>query len=65
MGDLTSIKYMVAAIWAGETFSDFIYEATDKKNPVKITETSIGISGKMDSFDLYVPGLLILSIIMI
>ena len=65
VGDLTSIKYMVTAIWAGETFSEFIYEATDKKNPVKITETSIGISGRIDDFDFYVPGLLILSIIMI
>jgi len=65
VGDLTSIKYMVTAIWAAETFSEIIYTATDKKNPVKITETSLGISGKMDDFDLYVPGLLILSIIML
>jgi len=65
VGDLTSIKYMVTAIWAAETLSESIYEASDKKNPVKITETSIGISGKMDSFELYVPGLLILAIIMI
>jgi ABC-2 type transport system permease protein len=65
VGDLTNIKYMVTAIWAGEIFSEFIFEATNKKNPVKITETSLGISGKMDDFDLYVPGLLILSIIML
>jgi ABC-2 type transport system permease protein len=65
VGDLTSIKYMITAIWAAETFSEFIYTATNKKNPVKISETSLGISGKMDEFDLYVPGLLILSIIML
>jgi ABC-2 type transport system permease protein len=65
VGDLTSIKYMITAIWAAETFSEFIYTATNKKNPVKITETSLGISGKIDEFDLYVPGLLILSIIML
>jgi len=65
IGDLTSIKYMVTAIWAAETFSDLIYMVTDQKNPVNITETSLGISGKIDGFDLYVPGLLILSIIML
>jgi ABC-2 type transport system permease protein len=65
VGDLTSINYMVTAIWAAEAFSDFIYTATNQKNPVTITETSLGISGKIDEFDLYVPGLLILSIIML
>ena len=35
VGDLTSIKYMVTAIWAGETFSEFINKATDKKKSGK------------------------------
>lgn len=65
VGDLTSIKYMVTAIWAAETFNDLIYTAKDQKNPIKIIETSLGISGNIDGFDLYVPGLLILSIIML
>jgi ABC-2 type transport system permease protein len=65
VGDLTSIKYMVTAIWAQETFSQVIYAVTDRSNPVAITETSLGISGQIDEFDLYVPGLLILSIIML
>ena len=65
VGDLTSIKYMITAIWAAETFSEYIYLTTDRNNPVKIIETSLGVSGEMDDFDLYIPGLLILAIIML
>jgi ABC-2 type transport system permease protein len=65
MGDLTDIKYMVSAIWANEIVNDYVFRATGKTKPLKVIETSLGVSGKIDDFDLCVPGLLILSVIML
>jgi ABC-2 type transport system permease protein len=65
VGDLTNVDYMISAIWANEIVNDYLLEATQTINPIKIKETSLGISGKIDDFDLVVPGLLILSIIML
>jgi ABC-2 type transport system permease protein len=65
VGDLTNIKYMVSAVWANEIVNDYVFNAAQKTRPLKITETSLGVSGSIDDFDLYVPGLLILSVIML
>lgn len=65
VGDLTDMYYMVSAIWAGEIMNAFICEATMQPNPIKVKETSLGISGSLDDFDMVVPGLLILSVIML
>ncbi|MBA7541682.1 hypothetical protein ES705_33998 [subsurface metagenome] len=65
VGDLTNVDYMISAIWANEMVNDYLLEATETVKPIKIKETSLGISGKIDDFDLVVPGLLILSIIML
>jgi ABC-2 type transport system permease protein len=65
IGDLTNINYMVSAIWANEIVNDYVFNTTEKVRPLKITETSLGISGKIDDFDLYVPGLLMISVIML
>jgi ABC-2 type transport system permease protein len=64
-GDLTNIKYMVSAVWANEIVNDYVFQATGKTKPLKVIETSLGVSGKIDDFDLCVPGLLILSVIML
>jgi len=65
IGDLTNVNYMISAIWANEMVNDYLLEATETVKPIQIKETSLGISGKIDDFDLVVPGLLILSIIML
>ncbi len=65
IGDLTNVNYMISAIWANEMVNDYLLEATETVKPIKIKETSLGISGEIDDFDLVVPGLLILSIIML
>ncbi|MCB2221588.1 MAG: ABC transporter permease [Bacteroidetes bacterium] len=65
VGDLTDMYYMVSAIWAGEIMNTFICEATMRPNPITVKETSLGISGSLDDFDMVVPGLLILSVIML
>ncbi|MBU0528605.1 ABC transporter permease [bacterium] len=65
IGDLTNISYMIGAVWANEIISSFLSEVTDIPKQFVIKETSLGISGKADDFQLSVPGLLILSIIML
>ena len=65
IGDLTNVDYMVSAIFANEILNEYVSKVTQRVNPVKITETSLGLSGKIDEFDLWVPGLLILSVIML
>ncbi len=65
VGDLTNINYMVSAIWADEILNDFIYQTTQKAKPVNIKETSLGISGNIDDFDLLIPGILILAVIVV
>jgi len=45
IGDLTDVNYMVSAIWAGEILNNYIYQATEKINPIKVKETSLGLSG--------------------
>ncbi|MEA1898122.1 MAG: ABC transporter permease [Bacteroidota bacterium] len=64
-GDLTSISYMVSAIWTNEILNEYLVEITGMKRLVTIVEIPLGISGKVNDFDLWVPGLLILSIIML
>jgi ABC-2 type transport system permease protein len=65
VGDLTHIDYMVSAVWMEELINEYITQATQIPRPVRISETSLGVSGERDEFDLYVPGILILSIIML
>ncbi len=65
IGDLTNIEYMLSAIYANEILSNYIYEISGQKKPISIKETSLGSSGEIDDFDLTMPGILILSIIML
>lgn len=65
IGDLTNINYMVGAIWANGFIEEYIAGTTQKYKPVKIKETALGVSGNVDDFHLVVPGLLILSIIIL
>jgi ABC-2 type transport system permease protein len=65
VGDLTNINYLVSAVWADEMINKLVYQATHSARPVEIIETSLGVSGEIDDFDLYVPGILILSVIML
>jgi ABC-2 type transport system permease protein len=64
-GDVTSMEYIVGAIWTGEAINSFALEVTGINLPVRWKETTLGYSGERSEFELYVPGLLILSIIMI
>lgn len=65
VGDLTNVNYMVTAVWANEIVSDYVMSVTKRTKPVEIRETSLGVSGSIDEFDMVMPGILILSIIML
>jgi ABC-2 type transport system permease protein len=65
MGDLTSMKYMIGAVWIYSSLSDFVARKTGISNPLKLDETPAGISGNRTDFELAIPGLLIFSIIML
>lgn len=65
MGDVTQLEYVIAAVWIEEVINGFVREASGINFPVSWTETTLGYSGERSMFELYIPGLLILSIIMI
>ena len=65
VGDVTHMEYIIGAIWAEELINRYILEVAEIQMPVSWSETTLGFSGTRTYFELYVPGLLILSIIMI
>ena len=65
IGDLSSIEYMLSAIWANEVFESFFNSKLNIREPYKLKETSLGVSGDRSNFELYVPGLIIFGIVML
>jgi len=65
IGNVSDMEYIIGAIWTEELISSFLLESAGITLPVQWTETTLGFSGSRSGFELYVPGLLILSIIMI
>lgn len=65
MGDLSSIAYMVSAVWLGEIMNDFMASSTGQRRLYTVKETALGNSGELSEFDMLMPGMLILSIIML
>jgi len=65
VGDVTRMEYIVGAVWSEELINQYVLQAADLRMPVSWTETTLGHSGGRTYFELYVPGLLILSIILL
>jgi ABC-2 type transport system permease protein len=65
VGDLTKTGYLISAVWANEIIHEFALRLTNTKRAVNIKETPLGTSGKISEFDMLVPGILILSLIML
>jgi len=65
IGDVTQMEYIIGAIWSEELINRYLLEAAKIEMPFTWRETSLGFSGERSYFELYLPGLLILSIIMI
>jgi len=65
IGDLTSTNYLITAVWANEIVNEYGLIATNSKRVIQVSETALGSSGSIDDFDMIVPGILILSLIML
>jgi ABC-2 type transport system permease protein len=65
IGDLTSTNYLISAVWANEIINEFAFNTTNSKRVIHVNETALGSSGSIDDFDMIVPGILILSLIML
>jgi len=65
VGDVTQMEYIIGAIWTEELVNGYLLDAGGIRLPITWEETTLGYSGQRTMFELYVPGLLILSIIMI
>jgi ABC-2 type transport system permease protein len=65
IGDLTSTNYLISAVWANEIINQFALVATQSSRMLKIKETPLGISSKISTFDMIVPGILLVSLIML
>ena len=64
VGDVTDMQYLIGAVWSEELINRFIREATGVSLPVGWKETTLGYSGQRTTFELYVPGMMILAVIM-
>lgn len=64
IGNITDMNYIIGAVLTEELFNDFLEEVTGFKLPVQFIENQLGYSGERSVFELYVPGMLILAIIM-
>jgi ABC-2 type transport system permease protein len=64
IGNITDLNYIIGAVLTEELFNDFLQNVTGIKMPFKFIETQLGYSGERSVFELYVPGMLILAIIM-
>ena len=65
VGDLTNPYYAVGAIMASSALDEYVKATIDEIPPITIEEISLGASGGRSEFDLYVPGMLIISVVML
>jgi ABC-2 type transport system permease protein len=65
VGDLTNPYYAVGAIMASSAIDEYGQHITNGTRPIAIEEIALGASGGRSEFDLYVPGMLIISVVML
>lgn len=65
VGDLTSVDYLISAVYVNDLLNEFILKSTSDRRLVEVSETALGSSGRLDDFSMVVPGILIVSIIML
>ncbi len=64
VGNVTDMHYIIGAVWTEELFNQFLIESSGYESPVSWAEIQLGHSGDRTDFEYYVPGMLILAIIM-
>ncbi len=65
VGDLTNPYYAVGAVMAGSVIDEFVQTQTGEVRPVSFNEIALGASAGRSEFDLYIPGILIVSVVML
>jgi len=65
IGDLTNTNYLISAVWANELINEYASQTANSRRIVEVKETPLGISASINYFDVIVPGILIVSIIML
>ena len=65
IGDLTNPYYTVAAVMAYTALDGYALPVTGEYRPIGMIETALGDSAARTEFELYVPGLFVLAVIMI
>ncbi len=64
IGDLTNPYYTVAAVMAMTAIDGYVLASTGEYRPINLIETALGDSAARTEFELYVPGLFVLAVIM-
>lgn len=64
IGDLTNPYYSVAAVMAMTAIDSYSMVMTGEYRPIGLIETALGDSAARTEFELYVPGLFVLAVIM-
>ena len=65
VGDLSNPYYAVGAVMAGSVIDEFVQVQTDEQRSVEYSEIALGASEGRSEFDLYIPGILIVSVVML
>lgn len=65
IGDLSNTNYLISAVWANEIINEYALHSTNSKRIVNVKETALGTSATASNFDMIVPGILIVSLIML
>jgi ABC-2 type transport system permease protein len=63
-GDLTNPTYAVAAVLTFSVMDDYQRMATGQRRPVAMTEVPLGGSATRSEFETYIPGLLVVSMVL-
>jgi len=64
-GDPSNPDYIMAAVWADMTIMTYLEYASGIQSPLVLQPETVSGSGSLSEFELYVPGLLILSLMML
>jgi ABC-2 type transport system permease protein len=64
-GDPANPDYLMAAVWADMTTMGFVEYASGLRSPVLLAPETVSTATSLTEFELYVPGLLILAVMML
>jgi ABC-2 type transport system permease protein len=65
VGDLTNPYYAVGAVMASSVIDEYVQIQTGEIRPVRYNEIALGASAGRSEFDVYIPGILIISVVML